>query len=85
MKTTIPIKKYAMDETLSWEESYRQLEAHHLEEVGFLVTRIEQFEAVVDLAREVRRGCQCDYDYRCSNCAAICKMRDALCTVDPEP
>ena len=27
-----PIKKYVMDENLSWEERYRKLEEHHIKE-----------------------------------------------------
>jgi hypothetical protein len=40
----IPIKKYVMDETLSWEERYRQLEAHHLEETQWLLAEIERIK-----------------------------------------
>lgn len=33
----IPIKKYVDDPTLSWEERYRRLEAHHKEETEWLI------------------------------------------------
>lgn len=36
----IPIKRYVMDENLSWEERYRQLEVHHEEETKFLLSII---------------------------------------------
>lgn len=78
MRTRIPIKKYLMDEALSWEDRYRQLETHHLEEVAFMVKRIEQFEALVDSVKKIRRGCSCDYDYRCSNCSAIVDALDKI-------
>lgn len=48
MKTRITIKKYVMDETLSWEERYKKLEAHHKEETEFLIRRIESLEEFVD-------------------------------------
>lgn len=32
----IPIKKYEDDPSLSWEERYKRLEAHHLEETSFI-------------------------------------------------
>ncbi len=48
MKTRITIKKYVMDETISWEERYKQLEAHHKEETEFLIRRIESLEEFVD-------------------------------------
>jgi hypothetical protein len=38
----IPIKKYIMDESLSWEERYKQLEAHHKEETEWLITELER-------------------------------------------
>lgn len=47
MKTRIPIKKYVMDESLSWEERYRHLERHHEEESNFLIQRIEELEAAL--------------------------------------
>lgn len=37
-----------MDETLSWEERYKKLEAHHKEETEFLIKRIEELEKVED-------------------------------------
>lgn len=68
----IPVKKYVMDETLSWEERYRQLEAHHLEEVGFLMSHVKKLE---EAARKVSRGCDCEYDYRRVNCSNILRLR----------
>jgi hypothetical protein len=40
----IPIKKYVMDESLPWEERYRQLEAHHEEETKFLIGHCNELE-----------------------------------------
>jgi hypothetical protein len=48
MKTRIPIKKYVLDESLSWEERYKKLEAHHKEETEFLIKRIEELEIEVE-------------------------------------
>ena len=36
----IKVKKYKDDATLSWEERYRKLEQHHIEETTFLITKI---------------------------------------------
>lgn len=33
-----------MDESLSWEDRYKQLEAHHLEETSFLIESIKQMK-----------------------------------------
>ncbi len=45
MKTKIPIKKYVMNETLSWEERYYQLDKHHKEETLFLIGVVEKLES----------------------------------------
>ena len=34
-----------MDESLSWEERYKQLEAHHKEETTYLIDKIKQLES----------------------------------------
>lgn len=47
MKTRIPIKKYVMDEALSWEERYKKLEFHHEEETKFLIGKIEELEKLI--------------------------------------
>lgn len=36
----IKVKKYVMDEDLSWEERYRKLDEHHIEETNFLINKI---------------------------------------------
>jgi hypothetical protein len=33
-------KEYVMDQTLSWEERYAKLEAHHIEETTELITKL---------------------------------------------
>jgi hypothetical protein len=44
MTVKVQVKKYVMDETLSWEERYRKLEQHHLEETSWLVKEIERLQ-----------------------------------------
>ena len=46
MKTRIPIKRYADDPSLTWEERYARLLKHHEEETKFLVSTIEKLEEV---------------------------------------
>ena len=46
----IPIKKYVMDESLSWEERYKKLEAHHYEETAYLVSVIAGITKIIDTA-----------------------------------
>jgi hypothetical protein len=36
-----PIKKYIMDESLSWEERYKQLDAHHYKETSWYARRLD--------------------------------------------
>jgi len=38
----IKVKHYKMDETLSWEERYKQLEQHHIEETTFLIEEVRK-------------------------------------------
>jgi hypothetical protein len=47
MKTKIEIQKYTDDPSLSWEERYKRLESHHLEETQFLIKEIEKLEKEV--------------------------------------
>ena len=36
----IKVKPYRMNELLSWEERYRELEKHHIDETNFLIKKI---------------------------------------------
>jgi hypothetical protein len=38
----IKVKKYKADESLSYEERYRRLEQHHIEETTFLIDKIRE-------------------------------------------
>jgi hypothetical protein len=38
----IKVKKYKDDESLSYEERYRRLEQHHIEETTFLIDKIRE-------------------------------------------
>ncbi len=55
MGIKIPIKKYVMDETLSWEERYKQLEAHHAEETLWMLGELNKRESVITAAVEMQR------------------------------
>lgn len=38
----IKVEKYNDDNTLTWEKRYKRLEAHHLEETNFLISKIRE-------------------------------------------
>lgn len=38
----IKIKKYKDDDTLTWEERYKRLEQHHIEETNFLIGKVRE-------------------------------------------
>ncbi len=38
----IPIKKHIDDPSLTWEERYKSLEAHHLEETAWLIKELKK-------------------------------------------
>jgi hypothetical protein len=44
----IKVKRYVMNESLPWEERYRQLDEHHIQETSFLITEIRQLAAHID-------------------------------------
>jgi hypothetical protein len=43
----IPIRRHVDDPTLPWEERYRRLEAHHLEETAWLIGEVRRLEELV--------------------------------------
>ena len=45
----IPIKKYIMDGSLSWEDRYKQLEKHHEEETTYLIAQLKVKNEVLEL------------------------------------
>src|SRR5688572_5187305 len=44
-----------------------------------------ELAALVEAARHVRRGCDCEYDYRCSNCESVVSLVHALTAYDAAP
>lgn len=52
MKYRMQIKKYKDDPTLTWEERYKKLEAHHLEETKELIRVIQELEAELEFFNE---------------------------------
>lgn len=38
----IKVPRYEMDESLPWEERYRLLEKHHVEETTFLIEKVRE-------------------------------------------
>lgn len=52
LKYRMQIKKYKDDPTLTWEERYKKLEAHHLEETKELIRVIQELEAELEFFNE---------------------------------
>jgi hypothetical protein len=48
----IKVKKYKMDESKSWEERYRELEQHHIEETTFLIEKVRELDEKMTLLLE---------------------------------
>lgn len=44
----IKVPRYVMDESLAWEERYRQLEEHHFLETTFLIEEVRNFARKLD-------------------------------------
>jgi hypothetical protein len=43
---------------------------------------LQAAEAVIVAARLIERGCDCEYDHRCSNCSRIVDLRYKLQLLD---
>ena len=39
---------------------------------------LKRLRKVEGLAMQLKRGCHCEYDYRCGNCDTIVKLREYL-------
>lgn len=50
----IKVRRYQMDEEKSWEDRYRDLEAHHVEETTFLIGEVRRLAAELRDLREKR-------------------------------
>jgi hypothetical protein len=44
----IKVPPYKMDESLSWEQRYRQLEHHHIQETTFLIDKVRELAAMLE-------------------------------------
>lgn len=65
MKYKMKIKKYVEDVSLSFEERYKQLEKHHLEETEELRKIVENLESMFNTCYECKMS---DYhEYSCSS------------------
>ena len=50
----VPIKKYVEDTSLTWEERYKRLDAHHIEETSWMMNRIKFLKADLYLSKKER-------------------------------
>ena len=41
----IKVPKYGMDESKSWEDRYKELEQHHVQETTFLINKVRELAA----------------------------------------
>lgn len=44
----VKVKKYTVDDSLSWEEKYKALESHHVTETSFLIEEIRKLADILD-------------------------------------
>jgi hypothetical protein len=47
----IKVPRYKMDESKSWEERYKDLDAHHIRETSFLIDKVRELAAEIDRTR----------------------------------
>jgi hypothetical protein len=43
----IKVKKYVMDESKTWEDRYKELEKHHIEETTFLIEEVRKLAGLL--------------------------------------
>lgn len=92
----IKVKKYTMDESKSWEERYKELEAHHIEECNFLIDKVRELAAKLDsnvtsaryamlkseFAKNEDGALECGLGHLPNNDDAIDKVMDELIEMD---
>jgi len=44
----IKVKQYKMNNSLSWEDRYRDFDAHHVEETTFLIAEVRKLARQID-------------------------------------
>lgn len=44
----IKVPRYIMDSSKSWEERYKELDAHHIKETTFLIAKVRELAAEID-------------------------------------
>jgi len=54
-----------------WESAYKMVKADR----DKLLAKIEKIKALAD---ECRRGCECDYDFRCRSCSALIRLKTEI-------
>lgn len=47
----IKVKRYVMDESLSWEERYQQLDQHHITETTFLIEEVRKLAKQLEITK----------------------------------
>lgn len=48
----IKISRYKMDDSLTWEERYNQLDKHHIQETQFLIDEIRKLAKLLDKEKD---------------------------------
>jgi hypothetical protein len=56
MSIRIPIKRYEDDPSLTWEERYARLEAHHREETEWMMRKLKELDG--ELQHALCRYCK---------------------------
>lgn len=56
----IKVKRYKMDESKTWEERYKDLDAHHIEETTFLINKVRELDQQMQDQKEQQRRWDCE-------------------------
>lgn len=61
-----------------WEESARGWEQAYKKAKADRDALEAKLRKICEAGMKVRRGCDCEYDYRCGNCQAVVTLHDLL-------
>jgi hypothetical protein len=56
----IKVKRYKMDESKTWEERYKDLDAHHIEETTFLINKVRELAQQMQDQKEQQQRWDCE-------------------------
>jgi len=61
-----------------WEDSATEWQKNYLRVRAELDALESKLKKIREIGKSIRRGCDCEYDYRCGNCEQILQLHNVL-------